>query len=209
MDSSKTLFIREFFQTFTTTGAILPSGRHLARGLAAPIRDIQGPRRILEAGPGTGAVTNALIRELQPEDELTLCEINPSFADHLTNRLNQDMFWSSRRHQIRLVQKDVRELFEEGRFDFIVSGLPLNNFPSPLVSELVKGFIESLSPEGSHTFFEYIWIREIRQYLGKQSDRERMKNISQIVDQHLSEHHWSRRPIFANVPPAWVYTVRV
>lgn len=209
MGSSKILFLREFFQTFTTTGAILPSGKHLARGLVAPIRDIQGPRRILEAGPGTGSVTEILLRELQSEDELILCEINPSFVNHLTERLKQDNLWKSRQHQIQLVQKDVRDLFAEGRFDLIVSGLPLNNFPSPLVFELVKGFIESLSSKGFHTFFEYLWIREIRIHLGTRSERERMKSISQTIDQLLAEHSWSRSPIFVNVPPAWVYKVRV
>lgn len=209
MNSSKTLFLREFFQTFTTTGAILPSGKHLARGLISPIREIPGPRRILEAGPGTGAVTEVLLHELQAEDELILCEINPDFANHLTEWLRQDILWKEKQHQIQLVQKDVRDLFEESRFDFIVSGLPLNNFPSPLVLKIVNGFIESLSPRGCHTFFEYLWIREIRKYLGKRNERERMKQIDETMSQLLAGHTWSRSPVFINVPPAWVYRVRV
>ena len=48
----------EFFEAEVdqTTGAILPSSRGLARAMTRPMRQAKGPRRILEVGPGTGAV---------------------------------------------------------------------------------------------------------------------------------------------------------
>jgi phospholipid N-methyltransferase len=58
------LFWREFRQNFHTTGAILPSGRALARALARFVRAERSRVRILEVGPGTGAVTREIVAAL-------------------------------------------------------------------------------------------------------------------------------------------------
>ena len=49
------LFLREFWTNYHTTGAILPSGRWLAAALSRYVGKGNGPQRILEVGPGTGA----------------------------------------------------------------------------------------------------------------------------------------------------------
>lgn len=91
--SAVPLFYKEFVRSFKTTGAVLPSGKALAKALAAPLAEISGPRVILEAGPGTGAVTAHLLKHLGEGDRLTLCEINPQFADFLGKRLKEDPEW--------------------------------------------------------------------------------------------------------------------
>ncbi len=59
------VFWREFRRNFHTTGAVLPSGRALARALTRYVAaGAAGPRRILEVGPGTGAVTTVLVDRL-------------------------------------------------------------------------------------------------------------------------------------------------
>ena len=59
--SDYVLFLKEFRRTFHTTGALFPSSPGLARALSRYVqRDdeaVHSPRRILEVGPGTGAVT--------------------------------------------------------------------------------------------------------------------------------------------------------
>ena len=40
---------------------------------------MEAPRRILECGPGTGAVTAEIVRQLRPGDQLDILEIN---GDH-------------------------------------------------------------------------------------------------------------------------------
>src|SRR5579863_8998897 len=72
--ANQRVFVQQFFRRYHTTGAILPSGRSLARALCRYVRDGQGPRRILEVGPGTGAVTASLVGALKPDDHLTLVE---------------------------------------------------------------------------------------------------------------------------------------
>lgn len=202
------LFLREFARAFKTTGAILPSGRALAGELARPLLDLTGPRRILEAGPGTGPVSDLLIRGLGPEDELHLCEINPVFAQHLAERLDNDPVWRAKRGLVRLHQRDVRDLFEPERYHLVVSGLPLNNFQPELVDELLGGFLSSLVPSGYHTFFEYIAIRALKARFSRYSERSRFRAIEQVVQSRLTPWQWHRKAVWINIPPAWAYAVQ-
>src|SRR4051812_12547688 len=100
------VFWRQFRQAYNSTGALLPSGRGLAVALSRFVRgDVrsshplgnQAPagggeaegRRILEVGPGTGAVTMQIIRDMRPTDRLVLVERNEQFVRHLKTRLNE------------------------------------------------------------------------------------------------------------------------
>ena len=53
-------FIRAWFDNPLTTGAVSPSGRFLARMMARYV-DPERPGPIIELGPGTGPVTEALL----------------------------------------------------------------------------------------------------------------------------------------------------
>src|SRR5262245_49636372 len=59
-------FFGQFRRQYHTTGSILPSSRALGRALTKPMRQAAAPRRILEIGPGTGAVTREIVRSLRP-----------------------------------------------------------------------------------------------------------------------------------------------
>jgi len=92
------VFLRQFFRRYHTTGAILPSGRRLAAALCRYVgeSDGTGPRRILEVGPGSGAVTARLVEVLRPDDHLTLVELNDEFVRHLQGRFAAEPSFSSR-----------------------------------------------------------------------------------------------------------------
>ena len=83
-------FFRAFRRNFYTTGAILPSSRFLARAMASDLKGRRKPARILEVGPGTGAVTREIVRHLQEGDRFDAVEINASFVAHLRKRFNQE-----------------------------------------------------------------------------------------------------------------------
>src|SRR5262245_8969318 len=85
------VFFREFRRNFQTTGAIAPSGRRLAKALARFVSERRnGERRILEVGPGTGAVTRAIVAAMGPADRLDLVELNDTFVDVLRRRFETD-----------------------------------------------------------------------------------------------------------------------
>ena len=68
-------FIGQAFSDYKATGAVAPSGPVLARSMTEAIRRHEGPRRVLEVGPGTGAFTKHIIEALGDgeEDGLQRC----------------------------------------------------------------------------------------------------------------------------------------
>src|SRR5688572_23003406 len=90
-------FWREYRTNVKHTGALMPSGRSLGRALARFVRDREAtgggepkPRRVLEVGPGTGAVTRHICDALAPGDTLDLCELNATFVEVLRRRLAEE-----------------------------------------------------------------------------------------------------------------------
>ena len=63
----------------------MPSGKALARTMASYV-DPRIPGPIVELGPGTGPVTDALIRRGVAQDRLILVEFNPEFCQLLKRR---------------------------------------------------------------------------------------------------------------------------
>src|SRR6185369_3494678 len=83
-------FFGQFRRQYHTTGSIMPSSRALGRALTRPLRKAAGPRRVLEVGPGTGAVTAEIVRALKPGDNLDIVEINAEFVAVIEHRFAEE-----------------------------------------------------------------------------------------------------------------------
>jgi phospholipid N-methyltransferase len=199
-------FFSQFRKRFETTGAIAPSSRFLAeamtRFLAA--RNTQQPVNILEVGPGTGPVTNRILQLLQPNDQLHLVELNPDFVTLLKQRFQSETIWSSHHHQTTVHQVPLQNFQSTTPFDFIISGLPLNNFPATLVDELVTTCFQLLKPGGILSYFEYMYVRPIRKRLTIGPERQRIIQIDERLAQQCRATRIRRDSVWFNIPPAWV-----
>ena len=72
-------FIRSWLENPKLAGAIAPSGRFLARAMAYCVDPaLAGP--IVELGPGTGPVTQALLARGVAPERLVLVEYEPDFC---------------------------------------------------------------------------------------------------------------------------------
>jgi phosphatidylethanolamine/phosphatidyl-N-methylethanolamine N-methyltransferase len=210
------VFWRQFRQAYNTTGAVLPSGRGLSKALAHYVRHGEAasaagngtPRRILEVGPGTGAVTAQIARDMRPDDQLTLVERNEEFVSHLREQLHSPKF-DAARERTSLVHSGVEELPEDRPYDIIISGLPLNNFSVELVDQLLTKMKRLLAPGGVLSFFEYVAIRRAKALVTSSSDRDRLRGIERILGDLLKQYEIRRDIVLANVPPAWVHYVRL
>ncbi len=81
-------FLRSWLERPLVTGAVTPSGKMLARTMASYVDPrLTGP--VIELGPGTGPVTEALIRRGVAQDRLVLVEFNPAFCKLLKRRFPQ------------------------------------------------------------------------------------------------------------------------
>ncbi|MBL9124746.1 MAG: methyltransferase domain-containing protein [Planctomycetaceae bacterium] len=200
-------FLAEFRRNFHTTGAILPSGRYLARALTRQLADLPAPRRILEAGPGTGPVTAELLRQLGPEDRVDLVEWNPAFVELLQERFARDPRFVPHAARCRVIHERVEALDGGGQYDLIVSGLPLNNFAVPVVAEILQAFRRLLRPGGRLSFFEYAAIRRAKALVSGSEQRARLQGVARELDGFLAATAARRELVWRNVPPAWVHHV--
>lgn len=204
------VFFGEFLRNFHTTGAILPSGRFLGRALARFVAEENSrPRRILEVGPGTGAVTRHIVAGLGPADQLDLVELNDAFVEQLRHRFESDPLFAAAKNRWRIFHCPVQDIPREEPYDLIVSGLPLNNFSVELVEDILATMTGLLAPGGTLSFFEYMAIRGIKGRVGPRAQRQRMQGISRALDSILGEHEFRRDWIWPNVLPAWVHHLRM
>jgi phosphatidylethanolamine/phosphatidyl-N-methylethanolamine N-methyltransferase len=202
-------FFREFRRHFRTTGAVLPSSRFLARALTTPLRQPREVSRILEVGPGTGSVTRAIARRMNPFDRLDAVEINGHFVAVLRDRLETDKILSRCRDQIEVIHAPLEEIVGESVYDFIVSGLPMNNFPVSQVREILSAYSRLLKPGGTLSYYEYALVRQLKWPLVDRRERRRLFRVGRVMREFNREFQIRREQIFINVPPATVRHLRL
>jgi phosphatidylethanolamine/phosphatidyl-N-methylethanolamine N-methyltransferase len=203
------LFFREFLRNFHTTGAILPSGRRLSAALVSFVREHSPrPRRILEVGPGTGAVTRRIIAAMGPADRIDMVELNGAFVDQLNRRFAVEPAFKVAAANARVLHCPVEDLPPGDCYDLIVSGLPLNNFAVADVQRILDTLMARLVPGGTLSFFEYIAVRSFRALFSGRSERARLHGIGQVMRATLDGREIRRDAVCLNVPPAWVHHVR-
>jgi phosphatidylethanolamine/phosphatidyl-N-methylethanolamine N-methyltransferase len=176
-------FLRSWIEKPLHVGAVMPSGKLLARTMAHYV-DAQSSGPVVELGPGTGAITNALIEHGVDQKRLVLVEYNPSFCALLRDRYPQ----------ARVVQGDAYTLREtlwnvlSVRADAVVSGLPLVTKPMLTRVRLVRDAFAALAPGAPFVQFTYSVVPPIPKSLPG-------------VSTEASERIWM------NLPPArvWVY----
>jgi phosphatidylethanolamine/phosphatidyl-N-methylethanolamine N-methyltransferase len=176
-------FFRTWMEKPLTMGSVTPSGKALARTMAAYVDpDIPGP--IIELGPGTGPVTDALIAQGIDPARLVLVEFDPTFCRLLQERYPTATVVQGDAYSLRRL---LHQLMREPAAA-VVSGLPL--FTKPLTTRLRLLFeaFSLMMPGAPFVQFTYATVSPIPKALDR-------------VRSEVSERIWT------NIPPArvWVY----
>lgn len=195
-------FYAQFRNQYFTTGSIWPSSRGLARALTRPMRRGIPPRRILEVGPGTGAITQEIVRWLRPGDQFDIVEINEKFVEIIRTRFQEEPEFKRRESQSRVIHAPLQEVPGEGVYDFMISGLPLNNFPLDLVKDIFASYQRLLKPGGILSYFEYVWIRAIKLVVVGGKEQERLRSLDGFLGDKIKRHQIGQEIVVPNVPPA-------
>src|ERR1019366_9521386 len=146
------------------------------------MRQSKGPRRILEIGPGTGAITAAIVRQLRPGDQFDIVEINAEFVAFLGQRFAEEPDFRKQRGRTRIMHCPLQEVPGNEAYDFMISGLPLNNFSPELVEDIYQSYERLLKPAGTLTSFEYVWGRELKMPFVRGAERLRLTNLTEYLE---------------------------
>ena len=200
-------FLREAIRDFRTTGAVLPSSPRLARAMARSLAAAKPPRRILEVGPGTGPFTREILRHLRDGDTYDLVEINPSFCEQLERTLLAPYRARASGARVALHRSPIEDADVAGDYDFVVCGLPFNNFPPSLVRSIFRRILALMRVGGELAYFEYAGVRAIKAPLVGSEGRRRIRGHRIIGRRHARDHALTRELVIGNVPPA--FAVRI
>ncbi|MBX9680493.1 MAG: methyltransferase domain-containing protein [Gemmataceae bacterium] len=195
-------FFSQFKEQYFTTGSIAPSSRALGRALCKPLRRLSGKRRILEIGPGTGAVTVEILKCLQLGDHLDIVEINGAFVAHLRSRFDSDPLFQPHAKQVRILHMPLQEVDGSGSYDVLISGLPLNNFPLSLVEDIFRCYRRLPKSDGTLSYFEYCAIRDIKMMCVAESERSRLASLTEFLGRQLEKAQFAFDFVPFNLPPA-------
>ncbi len=201
-------FLGQYRERFETTGAVAPSSRFLAKAMTIPMSQRDDVIRVLEVGPGTGAVTKRVVQLLKPNDVFDLVELNETFAELLQQRFEKDAKYRAVAERSTVHVCPIQEFKADQPYDIIISGLPLNNFPSELVRQIFQRFFELLAPGGTLSYFEYMYIRPLRKLVSAAPEKKRLTELDKIANEYLEKYRIDRSWVFVNVPPAWVQHLR-
>lgn len=201
-------FIKQAVKNTYHTGSVCPSSRALARVMTRSLRDAESPRRILEVGPGTGPFTRYILEALQPGDEFHIVEINEEFCDTLERTQLQPFREANPDCTVTLHRCPVEEAGIDLKFDFIVCGLPFNNFPPTVTRSIFKQLIAFLKPGGELAYFEYAAVRVMRSMVVGSEARAKIKRIGAHGTSLRRRFNGSRELVIANFPPAFAVRLR-
>lgn len=147
-----TLFLQEWLQRPQQIGAVFPSSRNLAVAMAdwlPPDPD----EFVIELGPGTGSVTQAILRRGLRHDRLIAIEKSPKLAGLLRDRFPRIRVITGDAEQLdKLVKKHLRRSQSVGA---VISSLPLRNFAPDAAHAIAQNIHSILRPEGTWVQYSY------------------------------------------------------
>ena len=177
-------FIKTWLDSPILTGAVSPSGRSLARMMARAV-DPDGTGPIVELGPGTGPITEALLKRGVAARRLVLVEFDAAFCRLLRKRFPG----------VQIVNGDAYNLRDSlaGALATpaaaVVSSLPLLNKPDAQRLALLDDAFALMGPSGAFVQFTYGMTSPVP------------RSAADAYEAEISP------PVWLNLPPArvWIY----
>jgi phosphatidylethanolamine/phosphatidyl-N-methylethanolamine N-methyltransferase len=179
----KKSFLKQFWKEKKMVGSMTPSSKYLTEKMLKNV-DFKKIKLIVELGPGTGVFTKKILEKLPDDAKLMVFELNDNFYFQLKKEITDE----------RLIiihdsaEKIAEYIHKEGFLcaDYVISSLPLANFPKKLTETILKESYNTLKNQGKYIQFQYSLLSK------------------RTLESHFQTVHISFTPI--NFPPAFVYT---
>jgi phospholipid N-methyltransferase len=184
------LLFTRFLKSPRTVGAVSPSSLAVAQAIAG-ILPVTGPLRVVELGPGTGALTGSIMDRLGPAARFLAIDIDAEFINQLRSR------WPTL-ECVHGSAEDLHRVVSERAMapvDHIISGLPFSTLPTEMTRKILRAVTESLRPGGTFTTFQYVHSFWLLTGVSFRREMTRLMGSSP-----------TRQLVMRNMPPAYVLT---
>ncbi|MCL2674144.1 MAG: methyltransferase [Defluviitaleaceae bacterium] len=175
-------FIKQYRSTPGAVGAVLPSSKYLADKMIHNI-GFDNAQCIVEYGPGTGVITDEILKHRKPDTVVLLFENNVEFYKLLSEKYSDEVNLHIVNDSAEHIGKYLQQYNIECA-DYIISGLPFTSLPKKVSLEILAQTKKYLKPGGSFTTFQYTMLK--RDFIGQFFD-------SITIERELR-----------NIPPAYV-----
>ncbi len=183
----------EFLRNPLKTGAVAPSSATLVTDLVNQI-EFSHAKSIVELGPGTGVITESLVKRLPADTHFFALELNPKLAEQTRRRcpgIEVKVGCATTLHE-------QLKHFGIDHCDCVVSALPWTLFDADTQNRLIQSIRAALSPRGNFIFYMYLGAEWL-------PSGARLRHVAR---KHFGTVHRVTHT-FRNVPPAAVYVCRV
>ena len=146
--------------------------------------DLDRPGLVVELGPGTGVVTQGLLKHGVQADRLLAVEYSSEFVDILRDRFAGVSVTQGDAYDFEAIrQEHIKEPLSA-----VVSSLPLFTRPRPMRKRLIDMCLDALAPGAPFIQFSYALVPPVPRHEGNYS---------------LESSNW----VLGNLPPArvWIY----
>ncbi len=146
------LFVQEWLANPQGIGAVAPSSPKLADAMAAWL-PTDPESYVLELGPGTGVVTEALFKRGLRQERLVAIEQNSNMSRMLREKFPPPQIITGDAWKLDDLLRRRREPVE--KVGAVISSLPLLNFPPAEAERLAQKIRAVLEPQGKWVQFTY------------------------------------------------------
>ncbi|MEM7695613.1 MAG: phospholipid methyltransferase [Pseudomonadota bacterium] len=175
-------FLRNWADNPLRVGAVAPSSPELCR-LMAGFVEADRPGLVVELGPGTGAVTQAMLDRGVAPERLVLIEYSADFCALLRERFPGVTVVNGNAYALG----EVMDGLGNPPIASVISGLPLVARPVPERQALLSDAMARMAPGAPFIQFSYMLVAPVKG----------------VVGTTISSTRW----VLANLPPArvWLY----
>jgi phosphatidylethanolamine/phosphatidyl-N-methylethanolamine N-methyltransferase len=196
------LFVQEAVADFESTASAFPSSRYLARAMAGPLR-LERAATVAELGPGTGAITQALLEGMSPGATLIAFETNARFCAYL-----RKYFPDPRLRLVHAGAETLHQYLESmdcAGLDGVASSLSFVFLTETQRHDILGGVAANMARGAVFTQYQYLstrWADQLRRFarLSPSSFRQLLRRHFRSVESEI---------VWRNLPPAVVFTCRL
>ena len=144
-------FFKVAVKNLKTSGTLIPSSKFLAQNMLKNI-DFYASNVLVELGPGNGAITHEILKNIGPNSHLICFEVNDEFYQYLKK---------IRHPQLTVLNVYAEYMLEElaklghASTSHIISSLPLTILPEAISHSILKTSLLSLEVNGTFIQFQY------------------------------------------------------